>query len=165
MGQLSTGYRTIFKAMLALAVPAEIVFLDEPILGLDANHREMLYQFILKAYDKRPRTIVLSTHLIEEIANLIERVIILDETQVIIDADLESVLAKSYRISGPKTAVLDYCHELRQLKTTQMGTLFTVYIYDTLPATRVIPDRISIEHVDLQKTFINLTNERGVTNV
>ncbi|KRL62090.1 ATP-binding cassette domain-containing protein [Latilactobacillus fuchuensis] len=165
LSQLSTGYRTIFKAMLALCVPAEVVFLDEPILGLDANHREMLYQFILKAYEERPRTIVLATHLIEEIANLIEHVVILNETQVIIDEPLETVLAKSYRISGPEEVVQAYCQELNQLATEQLGTLYIAYIYDQLPTEREIPDRLTIEHVDLQQTFIKLTNERGNRDV
>lgn len=66
-GKLSTGYRTIFKLIIALCVPAEYIFLDEPVLGLDANHREIFYQELIETYSDHPRTFVISTHLIEEI--------------------------------------------------------------------------------------------------
>ena len=160
INQLSTGYRTIFKTIVALCVPADYVFLDEPILGLDANHRVLLYRYILEAYENRPRTFVLSTHIIEEIANLIEHVLILDQSRIIIDDDLETVLDHSYQISGPKEDVLAYCQELPILASEQIGTLYTNYLYTELPADRVIPDRVAIKHVDLQTIFIKLT-EKG----
>lgn len=160
LNQLSTGYRTIFKTIVALCVPADYVFLDEPILGLDANHRVLLYRYILEAYENRPRTFVLSTHIIEEIANLIEHVLILDQSRIIIDDDLETVLDHSYQISGPKEDVLAYCQELPILASEEIGTLYTNYLYTELPADRVIPDRVSIKHIDLQTIFIKLT-EKG----
>ncbi|MHC9532154.1 ATP-binding cassette domain-containing protein [Dellaglioa sp. L3N] len=163
--QLSTGYRTIFKTIVALSVPAEYVFLDEPILGLDANHRVMLYRFILKAYDNRPRTVVLSTHLIEEIANLVEHVLILKGAKIIVDTDLESLLAKSYQISGPKELVQTYCEGLHILDDDQIGTLYTCYVYTELPADRVIPDNVVIKHSDLQDSFIKLTEEEREEHV
>lgn len=160
LNQLSTGYRTIFKTIVALCVPADYVFLDEPILGLDANHRVLLYRYILEAYENRPRTFILSTHIIEEIANLIEHVLILDQSRIIIDDDLETVLNHSYQISGPKEDVLAYCQELPILASEQIGTLYTNYLYTELPADRVIPDRVTIKHIDLQTIFIKLT-EKG----
>ncbi len=42
-GKLSTGYNSIFKLILALCLPVKFVLLDEPVLGLDANHRELFY--------------------------------------------------------------------------------------------------------------------------
>ena len=165
VSQLSTGYRTIFKTIVALSVPAEYVFLDEPILGLDANHRVMLYRYILKAYENRARTIVLSTHLVEEIANLVAHVLILKDAKIIIDSDVEDLLAKSYQISGPKEEVQLYCQGLQILDDEQIGTLYTCYIYADLPADRIIPDSIVIKHSDLQDSFIKLTEEERELNV
>ena len=51
---------------MALSVPCSI-FLDEPVLGLDANHRELFYTYLIETYQERPRTFVISTHLIEEL--------------------------------------------------------------------------------------------------
>lgn len=165
LNQLSTGYRTIFKTIVALCVPAEYVFLDEPVLGLDANYRSLLYRYILQAYESRPRTFVVATHIIEEIATLVEHVLVLNDAQLIVDDDLETVLAKSYRVSGPEELVREYCTDLNVLDSQQMGTLYTVYLYDVLPEERVIPDRLTIDHIDLQETFIKLTNKGSEAHV
>ena len=45
-GQLSTGYNTIYKVILALASNADFVFLDEPVLGIDVNQRELFYKTV-----------------------------------------------------------------------------------------------------------------------
>src|SRR5699024_9743039 len=82
--ELSTGYSTIFKVILALASNAKFIFFDEPILGLDANHRDLLYREILASYNEKPKTIVLSTHLIDEIADLLEEVIIIDQGRLVL---------------------------------------------------------------------------------
>ena len=62
---------------MALSVNVPYVLLDEPVLGLDANHRELFYRILLAKYGEKPFTVVLSTHLIEEVASIIEDVVIL----------------------------------------------------------------------------------------
>ena len=80
--KLSTGYRTIFKDIIGLASSREFVFFDEPILGLDANHRELFYEELLSAFSP-DRCFVVATHLIEEIAPVIDTVIIIDKGIVV----------------------------------------------------------------------------------
>lgn len=77
LSKLSTGYRTIAKAVNALACGAPIVFFDEPVLGLDANHRDLFYKHVVNRYSERPATFVISTHLIEETAGIIERAVVI----------------------------------------------------------------------------------------
>ena len=155
---LSTGQRTASKLIVALAVNADYIFLDEPILGLDANHREVFYQELVKTYQERPRTFVLSTHLIEEIQQLVEHVLVLDHHQLIIDEDTESLLAKAYAISGPEKMVDEYTKDLRILKTEMMGNIKTAYLLDNLNEQRIIPDQVKISHYNLQHLFIYLTD-------
>lgn len=78
---LSTGYKSIFKLITALCLDVPYVIFDEPVLGLDANHRELFYRLLLESYQEKPRTIIIATHLIEEVANLIEEVVIIDRGQ------------------------------------------------------------------------------------
>lgn len=158
---LSTGYKTIFKAILALCSPAKYIFLDEPILGLDANHRQLLYQAIISNFQETEKTFVLSTHIIEEIANIIEHVLIIDQQQLIIDDDLDDFLAKSYLISGPQAVVEKYCQNLNVLTKEQVGNLAVYSLYDELPKDVVIDDLLKIEHLNLQQTFINIIRQRG----
>lgn len=156
--KLSTGQKTAAKISLALNVDADYIFLDEPVLGLDANHREIFYQELIKSYQKRPRTIVLSTHLIDEIQQLVEHVILIDRHRVLEDADAQDLLDRAYDISGPAKLVDQYTEGLNVLSTTDLGNIRTAHVFDQLPEDRILPDQVQIGHYDLQHLFIYLTN-------
>ncbi len=91
---LSTGYNTLLKDILGLCVNTEFVFFDEPVLGLDAAHRDMFYKHLLSNYMNNNSTYVISTHLIDEVANVIENVIIIDEGEIIRDTTCEELLSE-----------------------------------------------------------------------
>ena len=156
--KLSTGQKTAAKISLALNVDADYIFLDEPVLGLDANHREIFYQELIKSYQKRPRTIVLSTHLIDEIQQSVEHVILIDRHRVLEDADVQDLLDRAYDISGPAKLVDQYTEGLNVLSTTDLGNIRTAHVFDQLPEDRILPDQVQIGHYDLQHLFIYLTN-------
>ncbi|XRF76835.1 ABC transporter ATP-binding protein, partial [Pediococcus acidilactici] len=153
----STGYRTITKLIVALSVPAEYVFLDEPVLGLDANHRELFYNALVESYAEKPRTFVIATHLIEEFAKLIEHVMVMDQGRIVVDDETETVLANAYTVSGPVQAVDQYTAGLNVIGSDRLARIKANYVYGPLND-RSIPDEINIDPMDLQTLFINLTN-------
>lgn len=157
-GKLSTGYRSIFKIIIALCVPAKFIFLDEPVLGLDASHREIFYQELLASYLKKMQTFVISTHLIEEIASMLEHVFILTEHKLLLDLPVEELLHQAYLIIGPQKQVDEYTQGLNVIGKERLGNLQGSYVYGSLDEERLLPDVVKIEHVDLQKLFIYLTN-------
>lgn len=157
--KLSTGYRSIMKLIIALCVDVDYVILDEPTLGLDANHRELFYSALLDSYAQHPRTFVISTHIIEEIANIVERVWVLQNGRITIDETTENMLQKGYAVTGPTEDVANYTAALNVIGHDQLGNLRVDYVYGQLDGNRVIPDTVSISHIDLQKLFINLTNQ------
>jgi len=159
-GKLSTGYRTICKLFIALCVPAEYIFLDEPVLGLDANHRELFYQELIETYSDNPRTFVISTHLIEEVANLIEHVFVLDDHRLTLDGDVSDILTQAYTITGPATDVTAYTQGLNLIGEDHLGGITAHYVYGSLNNDRPLPDTVTVEHLDLQKLFVNLTNTK-----
>lgn len=161
LAKLSTGLKTAAKLTLALNVRAGYIFLDEPTLGLDANHRELFYQELMKTYEARPRTFVISTHLINEIQQLLEGVIILDDAKIIKDQPVADLLEHAYEISGPVALVDEYTEGLKVLTTRQLGKIKTVTVVEPLPDLRVIPDQVKLAHLDLQHTFTALTNHGG----
>ena len=97
---LSTGYQSIFKNILALSVNVPYVFFDEPVLGLDAYHRDLFYKLLIEKYSISPFTAVISTHLIEEVATVIENVIIIKKGTIIKNQSCEELLSSGYCISG-----------------------------------------------------------------
>ncbi len=121
MNKLSTGYRSIAKLIIALCVPCEYIFLDEPVLGLDANHRELFYNYLIETYQENPRTFVISTHLIEEISNLLEKVIILDKGKIIKDDSVENILENTHIVTGSIEEVETFTKQLQILEKNNSG--------------------------------------------
>jgi ABC-2 type transport system ATP-binding protein len=157
--ELSTGYSSIFKAILALASGAEIVLLDEPVLGLDANHREMLYREILANYIDEPKTVIISTHLIDEVADILEEVVIIDKGRVILHRPVEELLESAYAVSGESSRVDQYIQGRNCLSEERLQNFKSVIILDGAPD-RALAKSLDLEigRPELQKLFIALTN-------
>lgn len=152
---LSTGYLSIFKLVTALSVNTPYVLLDEPVLGLDANHRELFYRILLAKYTEEPFTVVLSTHLIEEVAGVIEDVVIVKKGQVIRSESREALLSKGYTVSGSAAAVEAYIRGREVLSVDAIGGLRTAYVLGA--PDREAAEGLEFSGLDLQKLFIQLT--------
>ncbi len=154
---LSTGYLSIFKLVTALSTGAPYLLLDEPVLGLDANHRELFYKILLAKYGEKPFTVVLSTHLIEEAAGFIEDVAILKEGRLLQACPREELLRNTYAVSGPAAQVEEYLKGRKTLGTDSIGGLRTAYV-EGRPEKEKAAAGLEFSGMDLQKLFIILTN-------
>lgn len=157
LSKLSTGYRTIAKAVNALACGAPIVFFDEPVLGLDANHRDLFYKHIVNRYSERPSTFVISTHLIEETAGIIERAVVIQKGELLLDNDVEEVRSMGYSVSGKAADVDSFAKGRELMGEDVLGGLKTVYIKGQL-SEEELPEGLTAEPMNLQNIFIHLTN-------
>lgn len=157
--KLSTGYRSIYKLITALAVDTPYLLLDEPVLGLDAGHREMFYRELLENYGKNPRTIVLSTHLIEEAASLLEEVVILHNGRVMCRKTCEELLHSGYTVSGRQSEVDAFIAGKKVLSQQSIGGLKTAVIYGKVD--KDVPETLETGRMDLQKLFVAMTEENG----
>ncbi len=153
---LSTGYQSIFRDIVALSVNVPFVFLDEPVLGLDAYHRDLFYKILIEKYAEHPFTAVISTHLIEEVANIIEQVIVIKKGEIIRNESLESLLENGYCISGPASQIDSYIRSHDVIGIDTLGGLKSAYI--TGIPDPDLPDGLEISRMDLQKLFIQLTD-------
>lgn len=157
LSKLSTGYRTIAKAVNALACGAPIVFFDEPVLGLDANHRDLFYKHVVNRYSEHPATFVISTHLIEETAGIIERAVVIQKGELLLDNDVEEVRSMGYSVSGKAADVDNFANGRELMGEDVLGGLKTVYIKGQLNEAE-LPDGLTAEPMNLQNIFIHLTN-------
>lgn len=157
---LSKGYQSIFKLTVALALNVPYVIFDEPVLGLDANHRELFYDLLLKDYENNERTIIIATHLIEEVANLIEEVVLIDKGKVLLQENVETLLATGYCVSGISQAVDDYCKGKNIIGYDELGNLKLAYV---LGEKTQLPQgsNLQITNMNLQKLFVKLTGKGG----
>ena len=151
---LSTGYLTIAKLITALASNAPYTLFDEPVLGLDANHREVFYRQLIESYSRQPRTILISTHLIEEVADIIEQVVIIKAGKILLDRPAEEVKRVGDTVSGRAEAVDAYCTGRDVLSVDTLGGLKTACI---LGKAEEAPG-LDVSGLDMQKLFIRLTN-------
>ena len=71
---------------------APLTFFDEPYLGLDAVARQLFYDRLPADHAEHPRTVVLSTHLIDEVSDLIEHVVLIDKGRILLDELLLAVV-------------------------------------------------------------------------
>ncbi|WP_296557092.1 ABC transporter ATP-binding protein [uncultured Acetobacterium sp.] len=155
---LSTGYNSIFKIITALSVNTPYVLFDEPVLGLDANHREMFYRLLIEKYSNNSFTAIISTHLIEEIANLLEYVIIIKNGEILVNESCESLLSKGYSVTGTINQVDTFVKDKEVIGEDVLGGLKTATVIGSINKS-TLPDGIEIANLDLQKLFIKLTNE------
>lgn len=156
---LSKGYQSIFKLTAALSIRTPYVIFDEPVLGLDANHRELFYNLLLKDFEKNERTIILATHLIEEVANLIEEVVLIDQGHIILQESVETLLETSYCVSGREDEVDVYCAGKNVIGVDTLGGLKLAYIMGEMEQPSA-ESHLQISAMNLQKLFVKLT-ERG----
>ena len=158
---LSKGQQSILKLTIALALDVPYVIFDEPVLGLDANHRELFYHFLLRDYEKRQRTIILATHLIEEVANIIEEVVLIDRGKFLLQEPVESLLERGYCVCGPEDALEDYCRGRHVIGRDELGAMKLAYI---LGKKEELPhgSPLQISNMNLQKLFVKLTEKGGL---
>ena len=157
---LSKGYQSIFKLTIALSLHVPYVVFDEPVLGLDANHRELFYELLLQDYENYQRTIIIATHLIEEVANIIEEVVLIDKGRVLLQETVETLMNKGYCIYGLAGEVDDYCKDKNVIGYDELGNLKLAYILgekEQLPKN----SHLQISNMNLQKLFVKLTEKGG----
>src|SRR5690606_5097796 len=98
--KLSRGQLSAVGVIIGMASRADITFFDEPYLGLDAVARQIFYDRLVEDFAQHPRTIVLSSHLIDEVANLLEHVLVIDQGRIIIDAEAEELQGAAVTVTG-----------------------------------------------------------------
>ena len=158
LSQLSTGFRTIAKVIFAMASGASFIFLDEPTLGLDANHREMLYRLILERFEETGAAFVISTHLIDECAGLFEHCFVLREGKLIADAESEDLKSSAYAVEGKAADVDAYLQGRDVLSRSAVGTLCSACVKGE-PAD--VPAGLEVTQPTLQQLLIALTGGEG----
>ncbi len=89
--KLSRGQQSAFHATLGLASRSPITIFDEVHLGMDAVARELFYRTLLADYAANPRTVIMSSHLIEEVEDLLDHVVFVDNGRVIEHGDIDDV--------------------------------------------------------------------------
>jgi ABC-2 type transport system ATP-binding protein len=160
MSKLSRGQHSAVGAILGLASRAPLTIFDEPYLGLDAVARQLFYDTLLADYAEHPRTILISTHLINEIAHLLSHVLVINQGKIILDAATEDLRGASAVVTGPASQVDSFTVGLRTGRRDNIGDLVSVTILEPLdPAQQRLAAKLglAIEPVSLQQLVVETT--------
>ena len=159
LGKLSKGMLSMVTILVAMASKAEFTFLDEPVAGLDVVAREQFYQLLLEEYTETGRTFVLSTHIIEEAADVMEEVIILDHGKILLKENTQELVDRARYVTGladqvdGATAGLP-CHHVENIGRSKAVTVLLPAGEDINPGYDV-----TVQPVNLQKLFVALCGE------
>jgi ABC-2 type transport system ATP-binding protein len=94
MRELSKGMKTQVHLALTMAIDAKLLVLDEPTLGLDILARRAFYDALVNDYMDETKTILITTHQVEEIENLLTDLIFIDKGRIVLDSSLEDVATR-----------------------------------------------------------------------
>ncbi|MCM3701483.1 ABC transporter ATP-binding protein [Paenibacillus macerans] len=157
--QLSSGTQSLVGNIIGLASRAPLTLYDEPVLGLDVLMRERFYKTLMEDYANHPRTILLSTHLIDEIAPIVEKICILEAGSLLLQDDMERIRMSAYLIRGNSETVASFTNGKRVIYHEAYGRGMLAAIYEKLDdqSMRLAREQgISIETLSLQKLFLYL---------
>lgn len=166
--KLSRGQLSAVGVIIGLASRAEITFFDEPYLGLDAVARQIFYDRLLADYSEHPRTIILSSHLIDEVSNLIEKVIVIDNGRIILDEDTDAVRDRAVTIVGEAAKVDAWTTRREVLHRESLGRVASVTILGTLSAedrAALNAEGLDLAPVSLQQLIVRLTQKESGANI
>jgi ABC-2 type transport system ATP-binding protein len=94
MRELSKGMKTQVHLALTMAIDAKLLVLDEPTLGLDILARSAFYDALVNDYMDETRTILITTHQVEEVENLLTDVLFIDKGRIVLDSSLDDIATR-----------------------------------------------------------------------
>ena len=150
--KLSRGQLSAVGVILGLASRAEITFFDEPYLGLDAVARQIFYDRLLEDYVEHPRSIILSSHLIDEVSNLLEHVIVIDKGRIVMDEETDAVRDRAATIVGDSAAVEAFVTGRQVIHRQSLGRVTSVTVLGRLTDA----DRAQLAAAGLDATPVSL---------
>ncbi|KRG12266.1 ABC transporter ATP-binding protein [Lederbergia galactosidilytica] len=161
--KLSRGMHSAVGIIVGLASRAPLTIFDEPYLGLDAVARKIFYDQLITDFGNHPRTIILSTHLIDEVSNLLEHVIVIDRGNIIIDRDSEELRGLAYTVTGLAAQVTSFVKGKEVIQEERMGGTMTATLIGDENSNEQSAAKqwgLGVSPVSLQQLIVYLTKSK-----
>ncbi|OLF19009.1 ATP-binding cassette domain-containing protein [Actinophytocola xanthii] len=164
VGALSHGRRSALGIVIGLASRTPVTMFDESYLGLDAPSRYKFYDALLAEAMAHPRTMIVSTHLIEEVSALFEEVLILDEGRLVLHDEAEVLRGAGSAVTGDAELVDRFVAGMRVLGEKRLGRTKSAMVYGELDDERraqASAAGLDLGPLALQDLFVHLTEPTG----
>lgn len=166
--KLSRGMRSSLGIVVGLASRAPLTIFDEPYIGLDAVARHMFYDQLLDDYSTYPRTVILSTHLIDEVSQMLNHVILIDQGRLLINESADSLRTKAYTVAGASAAVESFANGKKVIHRASIGALATATVigeWNRHVRSQVEGLGLEFTPTPLQQLFVHLTRDNETKEV
>jgi ABC-2 type transport system ATP-binding protein len=157
---LSKGKQSALDVVIGLASRTPVTIFDEAYLGMDAPARSIFYEELIKDYAEHPRCMILSTHLISEVASIMEEVMIIDRGRLLLYESVDTFISHGLSVTGPAKLVDQLTNGLHVLKQQQLGGTKSLMIYGQLESERRAEFEtagLELGRISLQELFTYLT--------
>lgn len=164
LNQLSRGRRSAVGIALGLGAQAELTMLDETYLGLDAPSRYDFYDVLLNEFMERPRMFIISSHLIEEIARVLEEIVIIDQGKLLLHESNENLASQGAAITGPEDDVAAFVAGRKVIGDKRLGRTRSAMVYGKIDSESLAHAKaanLDVESLGLQDLFVYLTKSQS----
>lgn len=161
INKLSKGMMSMVTIIVALASKAEFTLLDEPVAGLDVVMRETFYRILLEEFAESGRTFVISTHIIEEAADVFEEVIMINKGNIILKENTLDLLDRARHVSGKAEDVDAAVAGLKTYHTEKMGRSKGVTVLLAPGESVKAGAEVSVQPVSLQQVFVAMCGKEA----
>lgn len=158
--KLSRGMKTQFNIIMGLSSRMPLTLFDEPTSGLDIAVRKEFYRILLKDYMNHPRTIILSSHLISEIENLLEEIVLIKDGELVLHASTDQLQKYGILLNGNKDILEQFTKTKSVLCKEEMGKLVKIGIKNDLTQgdyNFLKEHRVNISNLNTEDVCIYLT--------
>lgn len=149
---LSRGMLSSVGIIVGLASRAPLTMFDEPYLGLDAVARSLFYDHLITDVGDHPRTVILSTHLIDEVSRILDHVLVVDRGKLILDEETETLRGRAFTVAGSASRIEAYTAGRNVLDRQPLGGLVAATVLGAMDA----EDRRRAESLDLELAPVSL---------
>ncbi|WP_308633822.1 ABC transporter ATP-binding protein [Paenibacillus silvisoli] len=159
--KLSRGMLSSVGIIVGLASRAPLTIFDEPYLGLDAVARSIFYDKLMEDYAEHPRTVILSTHLIDEVSRLLEHILVIDHGKLLLNEEADALRGRAYTVTGPVTRIESFTAGKKIIHNEGLGGFRSVTIYGSLLASDQKAAEsmgLDISPVTIQQLIVYLTS-------
>jgi ABC-2 type transport system ATP-binding protein len=144
VSSLSKGMKTKLYLLITLSLDVQILLLDEPTLGLDIVFRKEFFNTILGEFYDEEKTIIISTHQVEEVEQILQDIIFIDEGKIILYEEIEQLKSKYSIFTVPADRIADLeTHNPRVINKT-LGHV-----------SAILSSEIKIEGAEIQKPSLS----------
>lgn len=161
--KLSRGNQNLISIIITLCSNEDILLFDEPYTGLDPINRDLIYKELIRQNIDDEKTIILSSHLISELETMINHVIMIHDSKILIDKEMDNLKTKSFELVGPKEILEPLIDHMNIINKQYLNNQLTAHVFNRIHEKDekiICENGCQISALSLQQLIVSLTTSK-----